>query len=196
MGNESNNESKITKNHVVSLIVEIEPKSTTNELTKLPENVVPRIFPTYSPNPKGSNFGLYCKYQLLRYKPWTTTQNNAWGDQEPSDDILTNHWHEFLQTPYGQTHVPDWFDKLRTVIQSHQELEGEPCEEQGNTREEWMILSDLHTPFENSEQTLSHHMTGIKIEHSILSNKFRKCQHESKTKKRIMSMMKIMKMLI
>ena len=24
-----------------------------NELTKLPENVIPRIFPTYSPNPKG-----------------------------------------------------------------------------------------------------------------------------------------------
>ena len=46
------------------------------------ENVIPRIFPTYSPNPKGSNFSLYCKYQLLRYKPWKTTQNNAWGDQE------------------------------------------------------------------------------------------------------------------
>ena len=41
-----------------------------NELTKYPENVIPRIFPTYSPNPKGPNFGLYCKYQLLRYKPW------------------------------------------------------------------------------------------------------------------------------
>ena len=82
-------------------------KVVNNELTKLPENVVPRIFPTYSPNPKGPNFGLYCKYQLLRYKPWSTTQNNAWGDQEPTDEILTNHWQEFLQTPYGQTHVPD-----------------------------------------------------------------------------------------
>ena len=51
-----------------------------NELTKLPENIIPRIFPTYSPNPKGPNFGLYCKYQLLRYKPWKTSQNNAWGD--------------------------------------------------------------------------------------------------------------------
>ncbi len=45
-----------------------------NELTKLPENVIPRIFPTYSPNPKGPNFGLYCKYQLLHYKPWQATQ--------------------------------------------------------------------------------------------------------------------------
>jgi hypothetical protein len=51
-------------------------KVVNNELTKLPENIIPRIFPTYSPNPKGPNVGLYCKYQLLRYKPWRTTQNN------------------------------------------------------------------------------------------------------------------------
>ena len=54
-------------------------KVVNNKLTKLPENVIPRIFPTYSPNPKGPNFGLYCKYQLLRYKPWKTNQNNAWN---------------------------------------------------------------------------------------------------------------------
>ena len=123
-----------------------------NELTKLPENVIPRIFPTYSSNPKGPNFGLYCKYQILRYKPWRITQNNAWGDQEPTDEVLINCWHEFLQTPYGQSDVPDWFDKLQAVIQS-QQSEGEPYEQQETTREEWMILSDLHTPFDNSEQT-------------------------------------------
>ena len=123
-----------------------------NELTKLPENIIPRIFPTYSPNHKGPNFGLYCKYQLLRYKPWRATQNNAWGDQEPTDEVLINCWHEFLQTPYGQSNVPDWFDKLQAVIQS-QEAEDEPSEEQETTREEWMILSDLNTPFDNSEQT-------------------------------------------
>ena len=33
-----------------------------NELTKLPENnIIPRIFPIYSPNLKGANFGLHCK---------------------------------------------------------------------------------------------------------------------------------------
>ncbi|CAB4011401.1 ATP-dependent DNA helicase PIF1 [Paramuricea clavata] len=127
-------------------------KVVNNELTKLPENVIPRIFPTYSPNPKGPNFGHYCKYQLLRYKPWRATQNNAWGDQDPTDEVLINCWHEFLQTAYGQSNVPDWFDKLQAVIQS-QESEDEPSEEQETTREEWMILSDLNTPFDNSEQT-------------------------------------------
>ena len=126
-------------------------KVVNDKLTKLPENVIPRIFPTYSPNPKGPNFASYCKYQLLRYKPWKSSQNNAWDDQEPSDEIFINSWHEFLQTPYGQANVPDWFDKLQAVVQS-QETDDEPVVEQEVTREEWMILSDLNTPFENSEQ--------------------------------------------
>ncbi len=88
----------------------------------------------------------------MRYKPWRTTQNNAWGDQEATDEILINSWQDFLQTPYGQSNVPDWFDKLQAVIQSR-EPEDEPSEEQERTREEWMILSDLNTPFDNSEQT-------------------------------------------
>ena len=40
-------------------------KVTNNKLTKLPENVIPRFFPTCSSSPKGTNFAIYCKYQLL-----------------------------------------------------------------------------------------------------------------------------------
>jgi hypothetical protein len=128
-------------------------KVVNTKLTELPDNVIPRIFPTYSSNPKGPNFALYCKYQLLRYKPWKITQDNAWGDQEPSDETLINYWQEFLQTPYAEANVPDWFDKLQTVIQSQEEPVSDPVEPDNNTREEWMIISDLHTPFQNSGQT-------------------------------------------
>ncbi|CAB3987188.1 Hypothetical predicted protein, partial [Paramuricea clavata] len=124
----------------------------------------------------GPNFGLYCKYHLLRYKPWRTTQNNAWDDQQPSDKVLINCWREFLQTPYGQFNVPDWFDKLQPVIQS-QKAEDELSKEQETTCEEWMILSDLNTPFDNSEQNQIPHMTGISTEPIILNNKSKKCQH-------------------
>lgn len=48
-----------------------------NELTKLSDDVIPRVFPICSPNPKGLNFGLFCKCQLLRCKSWRKTQNNA-----------------------------------------------------------------------------------------------------------------------
>ena len=106
------------------------------KLTKLPDNVVPRIFPTYSSNPKGPNFAQYCKYQLLRYKPWKISQDNAW------DNVL--------QTPYAKTNVPDWFDKLQSVIQNQEEPENQLVDAQSentqseNAREEWMIISDLN----------------------------------------------------
>jgi hypothetical protein len=82
-------------------------KVVNNKLTRLPNNVVPRIFPTYSCNPRGPNFSQYCKYQLLRYKPWRLTQDNAWDSDEPSDEDLINKWQEFLQTPYAKQNVPD-----------------------------------------------------------------------------------------
>ena len=118
------------------------------KLTKLPPNVIPRIFPTFSSNPKGTNFPAYCKYQLFRYKPWKLTPNNAWDDQEPSDEVLVRCWHDFLQTPYAQNNVPDWFDKLQNVIQNQEGNNENQIVSETNTHEEWMIISDLHTPFE------------------------------------------------
>ena len=42
-------------------------KGVRTKLTKKPK--FSKVFPTYSSNPGGPNFALYCKYQLLRYKP-------------------------------------------------------------------------------------------------------------------------------
>ena len=78
-----------------------------SQLVTHPGNFVPRIFPTNSSSPAGSNFALYCKFQLLRYKPWKHSQNNVWGSEDPSDETLISAWHEFLQTPCAQGNVPD-----------------------------------------------------------------------------------------
>ncbi|KAJ7351752.1 hypothetical protein OS493_035694 [Desmophyllum pertusum] len=58
------------------------------------------------------------------------------------------------ETPYAHNHVPDWLDKLEAIVQSQVEPDNELADQQATTREEWMILSDLHTPFDNSEQHL------------------------------------------
>ena len=73
-------------------------KLVNNKLSTQPYNTIPRIFPVYSSNAKGPNFGLYCKYQLLRYKPWQTTQDNAWGDQPGSNEVYISSWKNFLET--------------------------------------------------------------------------------------------------
>ena len=64
----------------------------------------------------------------------------------------SNCWQQFLQTPYAQTNVPHWLEKLESVVQSQIEPDNEPAEQHAPTREEWMILSDLTLPFETSEQ--------------------------------------------
>ena len=40
--------------------------------------VVVRTIPSYSSNPQGHDYPLYCKYQLLKYKRWKQRQSNAW----------------------------------------------------------------------------------------------------------------------
>ena len=119
-------------------------KIVNNKLTPQPENTVPRVFPVYSSNKKGPNFSLYCKYQLLTYKPWQTTQDNAWGDQPGNDEIYVTKWKEFLETSYAKKYVPDWHDKLQSVQNcSDDDKIAEETTQELPAREEWMVLSDL-----------------------------------------------------
>ena len=48
-----------------------------NELVPRANEAIVRTFPTYSSDPKGNNYGLYCKYQLLKLKPWQSNPQNA-----------------------------------------------------------------------------------------------------------------------
>ena len=119
-------------------------------------NEIPRFFPTYSSNSKADSFPLYCKYQLLRYKPWKHAEYDACGIENPTDEVYVSRWDEFLQTEYAQNHVPDWYQKLQAIqnFSEEQSLNSEltDCPLQTDTvqREEWMILSDSHQPFSRS----------------------------------------------
>lgn len=116
-----------------------------NKLSAQSCNTIPRIFPVYSSNAKGPNFGLYCKYQLLRYKPWQTTQDNAWGDQPGSNEIYITSWKNFLESQYAKEHVPDWCEKLQNSqnVPEDQNDSDSSYSEQLPEREEWMDLADI-----------------------------------------------------
>lgn len=62
-------------------------KVTNGKLQKQPDNIVPNVFPEYSPNPKGQNFSMFCKCQLLKYKPWENCINDIWGNLNPDDQM-------------------------------------------------------------------------------------------------------------
>lgn len=109
--------------------------------------IVPRVFPNYSPNPKGKFYSLFCKYQLLRYKPWTNNPNNAWNSEEPSDQTYINAWHEYLSSPEAVLHVPNWEEKLHDAMQNAEiaNTDNVAVVEDETSQEEWMILASFHT---------------------------------------------------
>lgn len=49
--------------------------------------VVVKTYPNYSSCLKGPPYGSYCRYQLLRYKPWHHSVNDAWDNKEGSDSV-------------------------------------------------------------------------------------------------------------
>lgn len=40
---------------------------------------------------------VFCKYQLLKYKPWRCRTSNAWDDLDEDDsEIFCQKWNEYL----------------------------------------------------------------------------------------------------
>ena len=150
----------------------------------------------YSSNPESVNFPLYCKYQLLRYKPWVPTQSNAWNDIEPSDDVFINAWREFLQTPLAQSSVPNWLNKLADIENQYENSLNEghlPIDNTDDTdREEWMILSDLTVAFHRSFNTLSSNFNSHQTIRNIPCNKLEKCLHGYPLKKKLLCVKQIL----
>ena len=121
-------------------------KLTKGKLEKCSDNIVPNIFPTYSPNPRGQYYSLYCKFQLLRYKPWKNSPNDAWGTTEPNEQTYVTEWHNFLNTSYAKRYVQNWSQKLSNVLENIQlpDLDEQTDNEEQHQQEEWMILSDFY----------------------------------------------------
>ena len=61
-----NKSSEVMNMNFVQFATKYKFQTNTQKLVPLPQNVVPRIFSTYSSNPKGEHFASYCKYQLFR----------------------------------------------------------------------------------------------------------------------------------
>ena len=127
-------------------------KLTKNKLEQcMSDHIVPNIFPTYSSNPKGQHYSLYCKFQLLRSKPWKNSINDAWGTTEPDDQTYITEWHNFLNTAYAKKHVQNWSQKISDVLENIQLPVYEQSDNQEqHHQEEWMILSDFYKSGEQS----------------------------------------------
>lgn len=68
-----------------------------------PDNVAVRTFPKHSSNPQDNQYWLYCKFQLLRYKPWQTNFLSALDvGQVDNSNGWVESWKAFLATELGR----------------------------------------------------------------------------------------------
>eukprot|EP00795_Rhopilema_esculentum_P003598 gene3598-13017_t len=127
-------------------------------LHKRKSDVVVQTFPRYSSSPQSSNYGLYCKYQLLKYKPWSNTLSSAWNNEDDTNEVFVTHWNNFLHTPNIHCYVPEWNRELTNICTYFQNSDDDEQFHENNEAaepEEWMLLSNHHSSTEASSQYFS-----------------------------------------
>ena len=121
-----------------------------SQLKKRPSPVIVRTFPQHPSNPNGEYYGRYCKYQLLKYKPWHGQPSNAWGGIEDTDSTCIQAYHSFLTTPEAEKCVPQFAQEL-DLAQQHLEGIAHTDEYDEPTsiveQDEWMLLCRLNPHF-------------------------------------------------
>ena len=136
--------------------------TTRNTINRRKKTVIVRTFPRISSDSKGKKYGLFCKYQLIKYKPWTDEVSDAWYYQEETDDVFVQCYREFLSTPFAQQHVKDFQDDIENAM--HYIMNEEPEEEdaaveqpedQQPEQEDWMLLCQLNTAYQNDDQEMA-----------------------------------------
>ena len=101
------------------------------KLHKQPDNVVPRIFPTCSPNPKGKNYPLYCKYHFSDLNLGNQVHLMLAMINRKLTKFTKMCGMIFLNTDHSKSHVSNWIDSLQNVIESNQETISEHDKQQG-----------------------------------------------------------------
>ena len=126
------------------------------KLLKQDTNVIPKFFPQFSSNPNSDKYAMYCKYQLIRYKPWLNNIEDAWNNLPETDATFVQQWTNFMSTEYAQANVKGWDEQMEVIQQQivHEyENPDSPSESENNHidgQEQWMQLARFH-------QNTAHH---------------------------------------
>ena len=71
-------------------------------------NYVPVFFPRLTSNPTSPKYNMYCKYALMKYRPWSGAMENAWGGDDASDKEIITEWQDFaMELERDGTPLPD-----------------------------------------------------------------------------------------
>lgn len=127
-------------------VIQYEKYLKENQLVKRKStnNIALRIPQRFSPNPKHETHHLYCKYQLLRYKPWSKNPLHVLGGKSDVPNNWINGWESFCQTAQGKKKIPKWIIRLNTFEQnecvSDEDSDDTDDESDSERQSDWMKL--------------------------------------------------------
>ncbi|CAB4017851.1 ATP-dependent DNA helicase PIF1, partial [Paramuricea clavata] len=140
------------------------------ELTKRANPYIVRTFPKISANPAGPDFGKYCKYQLIKFKPWEGQPSNSWNNEDESDQMFINAYEFFLMTDeFAEENVFSFSDETDRVhdAQCDQTFENDPSDNQDDDDEsevdpddeeevdDWMLLCRINQDYGEAGNRMS-----------------------------------------
>ena len=102
-----------------------------------PQSITVRVFQQFSSNVNHIHYWKHCKYQLLRYKPWSVQHSDVLQGLFPdTEQGWKDAWHAFVITDYAKLKIPSWSEELnKSLLEATEEREGDD-DEPLNMREE------------------------------------------------------------
>jgi hypothetical protein len=137
------------------------------ELTRRKNPYIVRTFPKVSSNPGGPDFGKYCKFQLIKFKPWEGEPSNAWNNEEESNDMFIRMYDMFLLSDSAEDYVFRYSEETDLVHaaqngQSDDEQNDEESDDEGDADafneeevDDWMLLCRLKQQFQEAGNEMS-----------------------------------------
>ena len=120
------------------------------EVRRRSSPVIVRTFPQYSSNPRGDDYNLYYKYQLVKHKPWSGQIGNVWGGGEGSPTVWVDQYHSFLQTDGARERIPHFVQELHSAqlrLAEEDDSEDEETHRPPEHQDDWMALCQLNPRF-------------------------------------------------
>ena len=119
------------------------------KLTRRSKDVIVKTYPNYSSSPTNPHYGVFCKYQLLKYKPRKGTPTMACNNFELNDETFITSWKQYLSCEQSKqlvTNSKTKMEDLNGYLVAEDDCETQECDEE---KEEWMLMAELNLEIEN-----------------------------------------------
>ena len=146
--------------------------------------VIVRTIPQYSSNPNGSNYYLYCKYQLVKHNPWSVDISNSWGGGTGSPELWVSKYLTFLQTDAAREEIPHFAQEIQLAEHHLADEELDTEEEHHQLQDNWMALCQLNLTF---LQALEEHHDAYWHASDLPQNTMLECANWITTQRRMMN---------